>query len=66
MRLPRECYQMQKTHLWPQLTGLVLWVWGAILAPRRGLGALGRASASVATAAPAKPNWMSLSASLRC
>ena len=39
MRLPRECYQMQKTiethlpHLsQPQLTGLVLWVCGAILA----------------------------------
>ena len=38
MRLPRECYQMQKTiethlpHLsQPQLTGLVLWVCGAIL-----------------------------------
>ena len=39
MHLPRECYQMQKTiethlpHLsQPQLTGLVLWVCGAILA----------------------------------
>ena len=39
MRLPRECYQMQQiieTHLphlsQPQLTGLVLWVCGAILA----------------------------------
>ena len=39
MRLPRECYQMQQmieTHLThlsgPQLTGLVLWVCGAILA----------------------------------
>ena len=39
MRLPRECYQMQQvieTHLphlsRPQLTGLVLWVCGAILA----------------------------------
>lgn len=39
MRLPRECYQMQKTieahlpHLFqPQLTGLVLWVCGAVLA----------------------------------
>ena len=39
MRLPRECYQMQKaieTHLphlsQPQLTGLALWVCGAILA----------------------------------
>ena len=39
MRLPRECYQMQKTiethlpHLsQPQLSGLVLWVCGAILA----------------------------------
>ena len=38
MRLPRECYQMQntiETHLphlsQPQLTGLVLWVCGAIL-----------------------------------
>ena len=38
MRLPRECYQMQQvieTHLphlsRPQLTGLVLWVCGAIL-----------------------------------
>ena len=41
MRLPRECYQMQQvieTHLphlsRPQLTGLVLWVCGAILAGR--------------------------------
>ena len=39
MRLPKECYQMQQiieTHLphlsRPQLTGLVLWVCGAILA----------------------------------
>ena len=39
MRLPRECYQMQQmieTHLphltQPQLTGLALWVCGAILA----------------------------------
>ena len=39
MRLPRECYQMQQvieTHLphlsRPQLTGLALWVCGAILA----------------------------------
>ena len=39
MRLPRHCYQMQKTietHLThlspPQLTSLVLWVCGAILA----------------------------------
>ena len=39
MRLPRECYQMRKTiethlpHLsQPQLTGLALWVCGAILA----------------------------------
>ena len=39
MRLPRECYQMQQvieTHLphlsRPQLTGLVLWVCGAVLA----------------------------------
>ena len=39
MRLPSECYQMQKTiephlpHLsQPQLTGLALWVCGAILA----------------------------------
>ena len=39
MRLPRECYQMQQvieTHLphlsQPQLTGLVLWVCGAVLA----------------------------------
>ena len=39
MRLPSECYQMQQiieTHLphlsQPQLTGLVLWVCGAILA----------------------------------
>ena len=39
MRLPKECYQMQliiETHLphlsRPQLTGLVLWVCGAILA----------------------------------
>ena len=39
MRLPRECYQMKEmigTHLphlsQPQLTGLVLWVCGAILA----------------------------------
>ena len=39
MRLPRECYQMQKTiethlpHLsQPQLTGLALWVCGTILA----------------------------------
>ena len=39
MRLPKECYQMQKvieTHLpdlsQPQLTGLALWVCGAILA----------------------------------
>ena len=38
MRLPRECYQMQQvieTHLphlsRPQLTGLVLWVCGALL-----------------------------------
>ena len=39
MRLPKECYQMQQVieahlpHLSrPQLTGLVLWVCGAILA----------------------------------
>ena len=39
MRLPRDCYQMQKTiethlpHLsQPQLTGLVLWVCGSIRA----------------------------------
>ena len=38
MRLPKECYQMQQiieTHLphlsRPQLTGLVLWVCGALL-----------------------------------
>ena len=43
MRLPRECYQMQQTistHLprlsQPQLTGLVLWVCGTILAGRAG------------------------------
>ena len=52
MRPPRECYQRQQvieTHLphltQPQLTGLVLWVCGAILAgsacpERRGLRTL--------------------------
>ncbi len=50
MRLPRECYQMQKTietHLLhlsqPQLTGLVLWVYGAILAGSAGQNAVASA-----------------------
>ena len=50
MRLPRECYQMQQvieTHLphlsRPQLTGLVLWVCGAILAGAAGQNAVASA-----------------------
>ena len=50
MRLPRECYQMQQvieTHLphlsRPQLTGLVLWVCGAILAGSAGQNAVASA-----------------------
>ena len=50
MRLPRECYQMQQvieTYLphrsRPQLTGLVLWVCGAILAGAAGQNAVASA-----------------------
>ncbi len=60
MRLPRECYQMQKTiethlpHLsQPQLTGLAMWVCGAILAGSACQNA-------VASALSAKGNWNSL------
>ena len=62
MRLPRECYQMQQvieTHLphlsRPQLTGLVLWVCGAILA----------GSACQNAVASARGNWNSLRQYLR-
>ena len=65
MRLPRECYQMQKTiethlpHLsQPQLTGLALWVCGAILAGSACQNA-------VASALSAKGNWNSLRQYLR-
>ena len=50
MRLPRECYQTQQvieTHLphlsRPQLTGLVLWVCGAVLAGAAGQNAVASA-----------------------
>ena len=50
MRLPKECYQMQQVieahlpHLsQPQLTGLVLWVCGAILAGAAGQNAVASA-----------------------
>ena len=65
MRLPRECYQMQQvieTHLphlsQPQLTGLALWVCGAILAGSACQNA-------VASALSAKGNWNSLRQYLR-
>ena len=65
MRLPRECYQMQKTiethlpHLsQPQLTGLAMWVCGAILAGSACQNA-------VASALSAKGNWNSLRQYLR-
>ena len=58
MRLPRECYQMQQvieTHLphlsRPQLTGLALWVCGAIFAG----SACQNAVESAAGAHPARP-----------
>ena len=65
MRLPRECYQMQKTiethlpHLsQPQLTGLALWVCGAILAGSAGQNA-------VASALSPWSNWHNLRQRLR-
>ena len=65
MRLPRECYQMQQvieTHLphlsRPQLTGLALWVCGAIFAGSACQNA-------VASALSAKGNWNSLRQYLR-
>ena len=65
MRLPGECYQMQQvieTHLphlsQPQLTGLVLWVCGAILAGSACQNA-------VASALSAKGNWYNLRQRLR-
>ena len=65
MRLPKECYQMQKTiethlpHLsQAQLTGLALWVCGAILAGSACQNA-------VASALSAKGNWNSLRQYLR-
>ena len=65
MRLPRECYQMQQvieTHLphlsRPQLTGLALWVCGAIFAGSACQNA-------VASALSAKGTWNSLRQYLR-
>ena len=65
MRLPRECYQMQQvieTHLphltQSQLTGLVLWVCGAILAGSACQNA-------VASALSTRGNWNSLRQYLR-
>ena len=65
MRLPTECYQMQKTiethlpHLsQAQLTGLALWVCGAVLAGSACQNA-------VASALSAKGNWNSLRQYLR-
>ena len=65
MRLPRECYQMEKTiethlpHLsQPQLTGLALWVCGAILAGSAGQNA-------VASALSPWSNWHNLRQRLR-
>ena len=65
MRFPREYYQMQKTiethlpHLsQPQLTGLAMWVFGAILAGSACQNA-------VASALSAKGNWNSLRQYLR-
>ena len=65
MRLPSECYQMQKTiethlpHLsQPQLTGLALWVCGAILAGSACQNA-------VASALSPWSNWYNLRQRLR-
>ena len=65
MRLPRECYQMKQliqTHLphlfGPQLTGLALWVCGAIFAGSACQNA-------VASALSAKGNWHNLRQYLR-
>ena len=65
MRLPRECYQMQQvieTHLphlsQPQLTGLAMWVCGAILAGSACQNA-------VASALSPRGNWNSLRQDLR-